>query len=132
MEEFRGLDMEVKSELRGIKYRSFQAVCESLDPSTGLWRIWRTFQALASWSEEPQAGVVTKPDSLAIKSLLNESVRSDIPPQTTDIFANLDESDPMNQPFPLEEFKTALFLCKSSPGMDGLLYKVTLGFSDPL
>ena len=78
--EFKRMDSEVKLFLRRQKRNSFRAFCESLDPSQGISRIWRTVRALASRSGALRTNVVTDADSVELRALRDDLVRADVPP----------------------------------------------------
>ena len=62
----RRIDGEVKRFLRKQKHLSFVSFCESIDPSLGLTRIWRTVKSMSSQVAGYRTGPGTDPDSPAL------------------------------------------------------------------
>ena len=129
--EFKRKDSEVKLFLRRQKRDSFRAFCESLDPSQGINRIWRTVRALASRPSALRTNVVTDVDSAELRALRDDLVRADVP--LVDI--PLEEvgmvDDPLEEPFSRSEFDSAMGACRgrSAPGLDGISYEILRKFS---
>ena len=70
----RRVDEEVKRFLRRQKHLSFISFCESIDPSMGLSRIWKTVKSLSSRVAGSRTDRVTGPDSTALVALREELV----------------------------------------------------------
>ena len=128
----RWVDGEVKRFLRRQKHLSFVAFCESIDPSVGLMRIWRTVRSLSSRASGGRTDRCSDSDSPAMQALREELVSSGIAPVSVPMLLEVDETDPMNGPFSSLEFSRVLGSCnvRSAPGLDGIGYGVLRGMSD--
>ena len=128
----RRVDSEVKKFLRRQKHLSFVAFCESIDPSVGLTRIWRTVRSLSSQASGGRTDRCSDPDSPAMQALREELVCPGIAPVSVSMLLDVDETDPMNGSFSALEFSTALESCnvRSAPGLDGIGYGVPRGMSE--
>ena len=128
----RRVDGEVKRFLRKQKHLSFVSFCESIDPSLGLTRIWRTVKSMSSRVAGYRTGRGTDPDSPVLKALREELVCPGVPPVEIPMLVDVDESDPVNLPFTGREFSAALGSCnsRSDPGLDGVGYGALLGLSE--
>ena len=132
--EFKRMDSEVKLFLRRQKRNSLRAFCESHDSSQGISRIWRTIRALASRSEALRTNVVTDVDSAELRALRDELVRDDVPPLDISLKKVGMVDDPLDEPFSLGEFDSALGSCRagSAPGLGGISYEILRKFSDKM
>ena len=130
--EFKRKDSEVKLFLRRQKRNSFRAFCESLDPSQGINRIWRTVRALASKPGALRTNVVTDADLAELRVLRDDLVRADVPPVDIPLEEVGIVDDPLDEPFSRNEFDSALGACRtrSAPGLDGISYDILRKFSD--
>ena len=127
----RKIDGEVKRFLRRQKHLSFVDFCESIDPSMGLTRIWRTVKSLSSRASGGRTDRCIDPDSPAMQALREELVSPDVAPVSVPMLLGVDELEPMNGPFSMLEFSAALETCnvRSAPGLDGIGYGVLRGMS---
>ena len=66
--------------LRKQKHLSFASFCESIDPSLGLTRIWKTVKSMSSRVAGYRTGRGTDLDSPASEALREELVFPGIPP----------------------------------------------------
>ena len=128
----RTIDGEVKRFLRRQKHLCFVAFCESIDPSLGMTRIWRTVKSMSSRVAGYRTGRGTDPDSPALEALREELVCPGVPPVEDPMLVDIDDSDPMDFPFTVREFSAALGSCnsRSAPGLDGVGYGVLLDLSE--
>ena len=95
----RRIDGEVKRFLRRQKHLSFVFFCESIDPSLGLTRIWRTVRSMSSRVVGYRTGRGTDPDSPALEALREELVCPGVPPVEVPTIVDVDDANPMNFPF---------------------------------
>ena len=129
--EFRRVDGKVKRFLRSRKVESFRAYCDSLSPSSGLGKIWRTVRSMCARRVSRCSGATNSLDSLELRALQDELVRPQCAPVGIPRIETTDESDPMVAPFSSREFSVALASCgaRTSPGLDGIEYRVVRGLS---
>ena len=90
------MNEEVERFLRRQKHLSFISFCESIDPSLGLSRIWRTVNSMSSRFAGCRTGRGTEPDSPALRALREELVCPGIPPVELPMLLDADDSDYMN------------------------------------
>lgn len=132
LQDYKRINNKVKRDIRELKTKSFDDFCDNLDITSGSSNIWKTVKNMISRSRSGSVNVYTDPNSTVQKDMQNALVREDVEPV---IFVpmevtTLEDGRTANSRFTMTEFKVALDSCnlKSSPGLDGISYKMIKNF----